>query len=54
MAKNQPVDEAIASAKTYITEAIRYAPSLGHGHGPVEHFWRIQKEQADTKGNQHE
>jgi hydroxymethylpyrimidine/phosphomethylpyrimidine kinase len=52
MAKNMPVGEAVANAKTYITEAIRYAPGLGHGHGPVEHFWRIRKEQAE--GNKHE
>ena len=24
----------------YITGAITYAPGIGHGHGPVEHFWQ--------------
>ncbi len=44
LAKNYPVPEAIAEAKNYITEAIRHAPGIGHGHGPVEHFWQWQKE----------
>jgi hydroxymethylpyrimidine/phosphomethylpyrimidine kinase len=32
--------EAIRLAKAYVTEAIRHAPGLGGGHGPLEHFWR--------------
>ena len=34
--------EAIRLAKAYVTEAIRHAPGLGGGHGPLEHFWRPQ------------
>jgi len=33
--------EAVAGAKEYVTGAIRHAPGIGHGHGPVEHFWRM-------------
>jgi hydroxymethylpyrimidine/phosphomethylpyrimidine kinase len=33
------VSDAVLGAKRYVTEAIRYAPGLGHGHGPVDHFW---------------
>jgi hydroxymethylpyrimidine/phosphomethylpyrimidine kinase len=40
LARGLPVSKAIFEAKYYITEAIRYAPGLGHGHGPTEHFWR--------------
>ena len=29
---------AVASAKRFITKAIRTAPGLGHGVGPVNHF----------------
>jgi hydroxymethylpyrimidine/phosphomethylpyrimidine kinase len=43
VARGLPVDEAIASAKNYITEAIRHAPGLGNGYGPVGHFWRWQQ-----------
>ena len=31
---------AIAAAKTYVTNAIRHAPGLGAGHGPLHHFWQ--------------
>ncbi|MFL5653394.1 MAG: bifunctional hydroxymethylpyrimidine kinase/phosphomethylpyrimidine kinase, partial [Ktedonobacteraceae bacterium] len=43
MARGLPVDAAIAAAKNYITEAIRHAPGIGSGHGPVEHFWQRQQ-----------
>ena len=32
--------DAIASAKRYVDGAIRHAPGLGMGHGPLAHFWR--------------
>ena len=43
MARGLPVDAAISAAKNYITEAIRHAPGLGSGHGPVGHFWQWQQ-----------
>ncbi len=30
--------EALAGAKAFVTEAIRTAPGLGHGHGPLNHW----------------
>jgi hydroxymethylpyrimidine/phosphomethylpyrimidine kinase len=45
IARGLPVDEAVTNAKHYITEAIRHAPGLGHGHGPVGHFWQWQQAQ---------
>jgi hydroxymethylpyrimidine/phosphomethylpyrimidine kinase len=33
---------AAQRAKTYVTEAIRHAPGLGGGHGPLNHFWNGQ------------
>jgi hydroxymethylpyrimidine/phosphomethylpyrimidine kinase len=30
---------AVAAAKLYVTEAIRRAPNLGHGHGPLNLLW---------------
>ncbi len=37
--------EAVASAKTYVTEAIRMADTVpvGHGHGPLHHFHALWK-----------
>lgn len=32
--------DAIAAAKTYVQEAIRHAPGIGAGHGPLGHFLR--------------
>jgi hydroxymethylpyrimidine/phosphomethylpyrimidine kinase len=42
MARGLAVNTAIAEAKRYITEAIRHAPGIGNGHGPVSHFWQWQ------------
>lgn len=30
--------DAVRQAKEYITTALRYAPNVGHGHGPTHHF----------------
>lgn len=40
LARERSVEEAVIEAKRYITEAIRHAPGIGHGHGPVGHFWQ--------------
>jgi hydroxymethylpyrimidine/phosphomethylpyrimidine kinase len=32
--------EAIERARDYLDGAIRHAPGLGGGHGPLNHFWR--------------
>ena len=34
-------EEAARRAKAYVTGAIRNAPGLGHGHGPLNHFWNL-------------
>ena len=41
LARGLPVREAVREAKTYLTEALRHAPGLGGGHGPVRHLWRL-------------
>ena len=33
--------EAIGRARAYVEGAIRHAPGIGHGHGPLNHFWRL-------------
>lgn len=42
MAQGYPLDEAVGKAKEYITEAIESGAEyeIGHGHGPVNHFFR--------------
>lgn len=34
--------EACRSAKEYLTGALQNAVKLGHGHGPVNHFWNLR------------
>lgn len=43
LALGRSVEDAVTGAKTFITQAIRYAPGIGHGHGPVEHFWQARQ-----------
>lgn len=38
LARGMALPAAVAVAKRYITEAIRSAPGLGRGQGPVNHF----------------
>ncbi len=38
LALGAPLREALSEAKAFITEAIRTAPGLGGGHGPVNHW----------------
>lgn len=37
LALGYTLEESIHRAKRFITEAIRHAPSLGHGSGPINH-----------------
>jgi hydroxymethylpyrimidine/phosphomethylpyrimidine kinase len=31
---------AIQRARQYLDGAMRHAPDVGHGHGPLQHFWK--------------
>jgi hydroxymethylpyrimidine/phosphomethylpyrimidine kinase len=46
LARGRSVEEAVRGAKDYITEAIRHAPGIGHGHGPVGHFYQWEMAQV--------
>lgn len=37
LARGHNVADSVALAKRFVTEAIRQAPRLGHGHGPINH-----------------
>lgn len=43
MALGKSFFDAAALAKTYITGAIEHSPSIGQGHGPVQHFFELYK-----------
>ena len=38
LARNKPLETAVAEAKDFITRAIRQAFAIGAGHSPVHHF----------------
>jgi hydroxymethylpyrimidine/phosphomethylpyrimidine kinase len=40
LALGLPEREALVEARVYLEGAIRHAPVIGHGHGPLDHFWR--------------
>jgi hydroxymethylpyrimidine/phosphomethylpyrimidine kinase len=40
LALGDDLANAVRAAKDYVTGAIAHAPQLGHGHGPLQHFWR--------------
>lgn len=42
LAQGLPLTDAVARAWAYTAEAIRRAPGLGHGHGPLDHGWPLR------------
>lgn len=36
-ARGYNLEDSVALAKRYVTDALRHAPNLGHGHGPINH-----------------
>ena len=40
LALGRDVEVALEEARRYLEGAIRHAPGLGRGHGPLNHFWR--------------
>jgi hydroxymethylpyrimidine/phosphomethylpyrimidine kinase len=41
LARGLGVEEAVEEARRYLEGAIRHAPNIGHGHGPLHHMWRL-------------
>ena len=41
LALGRRLPDAIPLAQEYIAGAVRHAPGLGHGSGPLNHFWRL-------------
>jgi hydroxymethylpyrimidine/phosphomethylpyrimidine kinase len=40
IALGRSVQEAIPLAQEYVAGAIRHAPAIGRGRGPMQHFWK--------------
>jgi hydroxymethylpyrimidine/phosphomethylpyrimidine kinase len=41
LALGHPMEQALRAAREYVEGAIRHAPRIGRGHGPLNHFWRL-------------
>lgn len=39
LAHDRELDDAVARAQAYVAGAIAHAIPVGHGHGPLGHFW---------------
>ncbi len=43
LARGRSVLDAAQAAKSYVTEAIRHGLAIGHGHGPTDHFYFLER-----------
>ena len=41
LARRADIETALRTAREYLEGAIRHAPQIGGGHGPLNHFWRV-------------
>ena len=48
LALGRPPLRAVEEAKLYVSEAIRSAPRLGSGHGPLNHHARTRRERREV------
>jgi hydroxymethylpyrimidine/phosphomethylpyrimidine kinase len=46
LALGRTLHEAIPLAQHYVAGAIRHAPGLGRGAGPMHHFWRLDSDRG--------
>ena len=44
LAQGKSIVDAVQSAKTYVTEAIRHGLAIGHGSGPTNHFYFLTQQ----------
>ena len=42
LAKGTGAEEAVRAAKAYVTGALKNAPAIGKGRGPLAHFWKLK------------
>jgi len=46
LALGHALPAAVHAAQLYVAGAIRHAPGLGQGVGPLQHFWRADRDRA--------
>ena len=47
MGRGMSLENAVRTAKSFVTDAIRHAPRLGHGHGPINNSdkWEVTSDE---------
>ena len=43
LALGHGLPEATSHAQAYVAGAIRHGLAIGHGHGPLDHFWNVRR-----------
>lgn len=43
LARGKAMPDAVQGAKNYVTEAIRHGLAIGHGKGPTDHFYFMER-----------
>lgn len=43
LGRGRAVLDAVQAAKSYVTEAIRHSLAIGHGQGPTDHFYFLER-----------
>ncbi len=43
LARGRSILDSAQAAKAYVTEAIRHGLAIGHGHGPTDHFYFLER-----------
>ncbi|OFW20340.1 MAG: bifunctional hydroxymethylpyrimidine kinase/phosphomethylpyrimidine kinase [Acidobacteria bacterium RIFCSPLOWO2_02_FULL_65_29] len=46
LAHGHPLTEATRRAQAYVAGAIRHGLAIGHGHGPLDHFWQTRARES--------
>lgn len=46
LAQGQSMPDVVEAARLYLYEAIKQAPGLGQGHGPVAHNWKLLDQES--------
>jgi hydroxymethylpyrimidine/phosphomethylpyrimidine kinase len=49
LARGMALEGAVGAAKRFVTDAIRHAPRLGRGHGPINHDVPVRLEAGGAK-----
>lgn len=45
LAKGYSLEEAVREAKAYLTGCLENSPGIGHGHGALNHLWKMEDRQ---------